>query len=145
MASKVTNRGKEEILKLAFQAGAVAGTNFNVEILTGSVPANPEDLDNYSEVSSDVVAGKTAAVARSASGFNVVSHTDSSTDKAWIQIADLDFAGAITNATGAVLTDQNGTANSRYIFAYWDFGGTKSVSAGQTLTLQDLEINLTDS
>ena len=46
---------------------------------------------------------------------------------------------------GAILTDDNGTANSRVIYAYFDLGGSKSVDAGQTLTLQNLEMKLSDS
>ena len=146
MASKITNRGKLHMLTMAFQNdNSPSGTHFNVELLSGTVPTNPEDLNTYSDVSSNVIAGKTANVSRDTTDWDVETETDGSTDTAIIQIKDLDFAGAITGATGAILTDRNGTANSRIIYAYWDLGGSRSVSAGQTLTLQDLEIKLNDS
>ena len=146
MASKITNRGKLHMLTMAFQNdNTPSGTHFYVELLSGTVPTNPEDLNTYSDVSSNVIAGKTASVSRDTTDWDVETETDGSTDTAIIQIKDLDFAGAITGATGAILTDRNGTANSRIIYAYWDLGGSRSVSAGQTLTLQDLEIKLNDS
>ena len=146
MASKITNRGKLHMLTMAFQNDNIpSGTHFYVELLSGTVPTNPEDLNTYSDVSSNVIAGKTASVSRDTTDWDVETETDGSTDTAIIQIKDLDFAGAITGATGAILTDRNGTANSRIIYAYWDLGGSRSVSAGQTLTLQDLEIKLNDS
>lgn len=146
MASAITNRGKLHILTMAFQNdNTPSGTHFYVELLSGTVPTNPEDLNTYSDVSSNVIAGKTASVARDTTDWNVETETDGSTDTALIQIQDLDFAGAITGATGAILTDRNGTAGSRIIYAYWDLGGSRSVSAGQTLTLQDLEIKLNNS
>ena len=146
MASKITNRGKLHMLTMAFQNdNTPSGTHFYVELLSGTVPTNPEDLNTYSDVSSNVIAGKTASVSRDTTDWDVETETDGSTDTAIIQIKDLDFAGAITGATGAILTDRNGTAGSRIIYAYWDLGGSRSVSAGQTLTLQDLEIKLNDS
>jgi hypothetical protein len=44
-----------------------------------------------------------------------------------------------------VLVDGNADPANDDVWAYWDLGGAKSVSSGQTLTLQDLEIDLLNS
>ena len=143
MASVVTNRGKLHILTMAFRnTNPPDGSAFKVTLLNNSVSPN-EDTNTQNDVSGGVI-GTAADVTRDASGFNVATEDDSN-DKALIQVKDVDFAGALTNARYAILTDANSTANDRVVYAVWDFGENKSVSAGQTLTLQDLEINLNDA
>lgn len=147
MASKITNNGKTEILKHVFQGTNPVGSDssvFNLTLLSGTVPTNPEDLDTQNDVSSNVIAGKTVALTRNTTDFDQPLK-DASANTGRVQIKDCAFSGAISGATGAILTDDNGTANSRVIYAYFDLGGSKSVDAGQTLTLQNLEMKLSDS
>jgi hypothetical protein len=44
-----------------------------------------------------------------------------------------------------VLTDDNATVANREIIAYWDLTSPRSVSDGQTLTLQDCQLDLNES
>jgi len=48
-----------------------------------------------------------------------------------------------TVARWAVLTDNNATIDSRVVIAWWDLSSGRSVSDGNSLTLEDLEIRLT--
>lgn len=50
-----------------------------------------------------------------------------------------------SGARWAVLTDDNGTVASREVYLYWDLQSDRSVSAGQDLTLQDLEIRISET
>ena len=69
-----------------------------------------------------------------------------------VSLADLIWTasgGAIpsssTGARYALLTDSNETINSRNVYAYWDLVSAREVSSGQTLTLQDLTLSLTEA
>jgi hypothetical protein len=44
----------------------------------------------------------------------------------------------------AVLTDDNGTVSSREVLAYFDLVSDRVVSDGQTITLQDSELLLSE-
>jgi len=44
-----------------------------------------------------------------------------------------------------VLTDDNATPADRIIIAWWDLESARSVSDGQALTLQNLEVRLAHS
>lgn len=50
-----------------------------------------------------------------------------------------------SGASYAVLLDDNGTIANREVLAYWSLTSARSVSTGQTLTLQDLELRLLES
>jgi hypothetical protein len=43
-----------------------------------------------------------------------------------------------------VLTDDNVTVGNREVLAWWDLVTDKNVSVGQTLTLQNCELRLTE-
>ena len=83
------------------------------------------------------------SVARDATDFDSLVEDDTA-DESVIQIKDLVFNGAFSGATYAVLTDDNATVSSRQVIAYWSLGGSVSVSDGQTYTLQNCEIKITD-
>jgi hypothetical protein len=48
-------------------------------------------------------------------------------------------------ARWAVLTDANATVGNREVWKYWDLVSDRSVSVGQTLTLQNLEARITET
>jgi hypothetical protein len=48
-------------------------------------------------------------------------------------------------ATYAVITDDNATVASRDVYHYGSLGGARVVSDTQTLTIQNFEIDLTES
>lgn len=71
---------------------------------------------------------------------------------ALVQIKDVSWTasgGSIpssgSGARYAVLTDDNATVGNREVLAYWDLTSDRTVSDGQTLTLQDLEIDANES
>ena len=78
--------------------------------------------------------------------FDALSVTDST---ATISIRDIIWTasgGGIPNsgdgASWAVLTDNNTTIASRVVYAWWDLTSARSVTDGNTLTLQDLELEI---
>ena len=86
-----------------------------------------------------------------ATDFDVWNEDDAG-DQGEIQIKDIVWTasgGPIpssgSGARYAVLTDDNATVANREILAYWDLVSDRSVSSGQTLTLQDCEIDLNES
>ena len=73
-------------------------------------------------------------------------------DYALLQIKDVVWtaSGGPIPASGngaryAVLTDDNVTQGSREVYFYWDLVSDRSVSSGQTLTLQDMETRVTET
>jgi hypothetical protein len=77
---------------------------------------------------------------------------DDTNDRGLVQVKDIAWtaSGGSIPASGngaryAVLTDDNGTVGSREVYAYWDLTADRTVSVGQTLTLQNLELRLNES
>ena len=90
------------------------------------------------------------SLARNSTDFDVLTEDDTN-DIAFAQIKDTVWTasgGTIPNsgagARYACMTDDNGTVNSREIYHYWDLVSAHIVSDGQTLTLQNCEIRLTE-
>jgi len=88
---------------------------------------------------------------RNATDFDVWTEVDAS-DYALLQIKDVVWtaSGGPIPASGngaryAVLTDDNVTQGSREVYFYWDLVSDRSVSSGQTLTLQDMETRVTET
>ena len=52
-------------------------------------------------------------------------------------------SGGDITCTYAVLTDDNVTEGSREVYAFFDLAGSKTVSNGQTITLQDMQATIT--
>jgi hypothetical protein len=87
-------------------------------------------------------------VEASATGFDVCTEHDTD-DRGFIQIKDLVWtaSGGPIPASGngaryALLLDNAGTSNA---LAYFDLGSDRTVSDGQTLTLQNCELRLNES
>lgn len=148
-----TNKGKMSILDAYFRANG-APTNFYIALVTSaSVP--DQDTNLMSDLT-EITAGNgyTAGgyqLTKNSTDFDVINEDDTN-DRGDIQIKDVAWTasgGAIPNggsgARYAVLTDDNGTVSAREVYAYWDLSSDRSVSSGQTLTLQNLELRLTES
>lgn len=76
---------------------------------------------------------------------------DDTSDVAYVQVKDVVWtaAGGALPVSGngaryAVLLDDNATVGLRQVIAFWDLSSDRSVSSGQTLTLQNLELRLTE-
>jgi len=91
------------------------------------------------------------ALARNSTDFDTVTELDAPDHRGLVQIRDLSWTasgGAIPASGGgaryAALTDGHATVASREVWAFWDLGADRSITDGQTLTLQDCELRLTE-
>ena len=147
-----TNRGKYLMLGYVFR-GTTLPTNFYVALVTSAVvPA--QDHNTLSQLT-EIAAGNGYTtggyqLTPGTTDFDVQTENDTS-DLALVQIKDVIWTasgGSIPSSGGgaryAVLTDNNVTVGSRQIIAYWSLGSNRTVSSGQTLTLQNCELDLTE-
>lgn len=148
-----TNRGKYTVLDWVFR-NATEVTNFYVALVTSAV-APTCDINTFGELT-EIVAGNGYTtggyqLTPNSTDFDVINEDDTN-DLAKIQIKDIVWTasgGPIplsgNGARYAVLLDDNATIGSRLVLAYWDLTSDRSVSDGQSLTLQDCELRLTES
>ena len=153
MAVGWTNRGQFSALSWVFQGGTIP-TNFYVALVTSAVAPGP-DINTFGELT-EIAAGNGYATGGEAltpndTDFDVINEDDTN-DLAKIQIRDVVWTasgGSIpdsgSGARYAVLLDDNATVGSRLVLAYWDLTSDRSVSDGQSLTLQDCELRITES
>lgn len=151
MASGITNKGKYKLLDWVFR-GTALPTNFYVALITSAV-APTVDTNTFSELT-EIAAGNgyTAggiSLTKNSTDFDTLTEDDSG-DKGLVQIKDLVWTasggtlpGSGNGARYAILTDDNATQGSRLVIAWWDLTSDRSVSTGQTLTLQNCELDLT--
>lgn len=151
MASGITNKGKYKLLDWVFR-GTALPTNFYVALITSAV-APTVDTNTFSELT-EIAAGNgyTAggiSLTKNSTDFDTLTEDDSG-DKGLVQIKDLVWTasggtlpGSGNGARYAILTDDNATQGSRLVIAWWDLVSDRSVSTGQTLTLQNCELDLT--
>ena len=148
-----TNRGKYNALNYVFRNAAEA-TNFYVFLAT-SATAPTADINTKSELTEIATGnGYTAggiSLNRDATDFDVLTEDDTN-DRALIQIKDLVWTASGGNlpASGngaryAILTDDNVTLGSREVWTYFDLVSDRTVSTGQTLTIQNAELRLNES
>lgn len=149
----VTNKGKFRIFDWVFRSASITPpTNFYIALVTSAV-APTVDTNSLSALT-EIAAGD----GYTAGGYQLTKNStdfdsnveDDSGDKADIQIKDVVWTatgGSIpisgNGARYAVLTN-DGTLANREVLAYWDLTADRSVSVGQTLTLQDLQIRLSE-
>lgn len=145
-----TNRGKH-LLQTVFFEGVTAPTNLYVALCT-SATAPTADTNTLSELT-EIAAGNgytTGGIQLSRNGTDFDSTTENDTnDRSEVQIRDLVWtaSGGAIPASGdgaryAVITDDNATVGSRQVIAWWDLTSDRSVSSGQTLTLQNSELRI---
>lgn len=145
-----TNRGVYLMLGVFFRA-ATPPTTFYMILHTSAI-APDQDRNVVSDMT-QIAAGNGytsggLAVARSAAGFDVYTEDDTN-NRALVQCADISWTasgGPIpvsgSGARYASLTDDNATVANRQIIGTLDLVSDRSVSSGQTMTLQDCEFRL---
>lgn len=147
-----TNKGKFRLLEAMARATAFP-TSFNVALVTSATApvADTNTLSQLTEIATGN--GYTTGginVTRDATGFPTVTEDDAG-DRGQVIIKDLVWtaSGGSLPASGngaryAVLTDANATVGSREVWAWWDLTSDRTVSSGQTLTINDPELLATD-
>ncbi len=148
----VTNRGKYLILNEFFRNPAEF-TNYYVALVTSAV-APTVDTNTFTELT-EIAAGNGyttggISLARNSTDFDVLTEDDSG-DKALIQVKDVvwtasggSLPGSGNGARYAVLLSDEATVANRQVIAWFDLTSDRTVSSGQTLTLQNLELDLTE-
>ncbi len=148
-----TNKGKAMALGVTFVAVSV-NTNYYLALVT-SAAAPTADTNLMSDLT-EITAGNgyTAGgfqLTPGATDFDNLTEDDGN-DRGEVQIKDVVWTasgGPIPSGGGdaryAVLTDDNGTVGNREIYAYFDLSSDRSVSDGQTLTLEDCTIRINES
>jgi len=148
-----TNKGKMSILDAYFR-NAGAPTNFYV-LLATSATAPDADTNLVSDLT-EIAAGNGYttggySLTKNSTDFDTLTEDDTN-DRGLIQIKDVAWTasggsipGSGNGARYAVLIDDNATIANREIYCYWDLTSNRTVSDGQTLTLQDLEIRINES
>ncbi len=145
-----TNRGLMRVLDYLMRAGTIPGGAFAVFLATSAV--SPAPATNLKSDLTEIATGNGYAagglnVARNATDWDVLTEDDV-LNLGLIQIKDLTWtaSGGPIPASGAgarwaVLTDQNATVANREVLFYWDLQSDRSVTSGQSLILQNCEID----
>ena len=148
-----TNKGKASVLEGIYRNAGVPA-NFNVALATSAV-APVADTNTFGELT-EIAAGNGYTtgginILKNATDFDVLTEDDTN-DRGLIQIKDLVWtaSGGPIPASGsgaryAALCDDNATIASREVWAFWDLVSDRTVSSGQTLTLQDCEKRINES
>ena len=147
-----TNRGKYMGLK-RLHDGTALPLNYYVALVTSAV-APTADTNIVSELT-EIAAGNGYVsggikLSKNTIDFDTAVENDTS-DLGSLKIKDLSWnagGGPIPSsgngARYAILTDDKVTVGSREIYYYWDLVSDRSITDTQTLTLQDLEIQITE-
>ncbi len=151
MPSLMTNRGKYLILQGVFRNTGLP-TNFYMA-LADQTTTPTVDHNIFSE-HTEIPAGNGytsggISLARNGTDFDVLTEDDTN-DRALVQAKDLVWTASGGNlpasGTGARwmdCLDDNVTIGSRQIFGSFDLVSNRTVSSGQTLTIQNAEFRLT--
>src|SRR4030042_1813327 len=147
-----TNRGKYLILGYAFRGVAVT-QNYYIALVT-SATAPLVDHNTLSELT-QITTGNGYAdggytLTSGSADFDTWTEDDGN-DRALVQMKDIVWTASGGNiplsgngARYAILTNHNATVGSREIIAFFDLTSDRTVSDGQTLTLQNCELRLTE-
>lgn len=148
-----TNKGKARILNVALRNTNVP-TNYYVALVT-SATAPTADTNTLSDLT-EIAAGNGyvtggISVSRNTTDFDTLTEDDTG-DLGAVLLKDITWTASGGNlpssgsgARWAVLTDDNGTVGSREVLFYWSLTSDRTVSSGQTLTLQNLTIQVTET
>ena len=148
-----TNRGKYMGLK-RLHDGTALPTNYYVALVTSAAAPGP-DTNTFTEMT-EIAAGNgytSGGIQLTLNGtdFDVAAEDDGS-DFGSMKIKDLvwtasggSMPGSGNGARYAVLTDDNATQANREIYYYWDLTSDRVISVSQTLTLEDLEMQITET
>ena len=146
-----TNKGKMRLLETI--RGVALPTNFYAALVTSATApdADTNTLSQLTEVSTGN--GYTTggiSLTKNATDFDTIAEDDSGNHGS-LKIRDLVWTAsggtlpASDSARYAVITDDDGTVGDREIWFYFDLASDRQVSSGQTLTLADCDIRLTES
>ena len=146
-----TNRGKYDCLAL-WARGTSPATAFYMALVKSTPDADDDTMTDLTQVATgNGYSDGGLAVNRNGTDFDVLTEDDTN-DKALVQVKDIVWTasgGTLPSdgvgATYAVITDDNATVASRDVYHYGSLGGARVVSDTQTLTIQNFEIDLTES
>lgn len=148
-----TNKGKAAIMDGYFRATGIP-TSFYVALVTAD--STPDADTNTMADLTEIAAGNGytsggEAIDRNDTDFDSLTENDTD-DRGDLQIKDITWTasgGSIpdsgTGARWAVLTDDHTTVASREVYCYWSLASARTVTDGQDLTLQNLELRLQES
>lgn len=148
-----TNKGKYKVLGWALRA-ETPPTNLYIALVTSAV-APAADTNTKAELT-EIANGQgytTGGIqlTRNSTDFDVWTEDDTN-DRGLVQLKDIVWtaSGGPIPASGdgaryAIITDDNGTQDSREVYMYFDLTSDRTVSDGQTLTLEDIEIRINES
>lgn len=148
----MTNKGKWRLLGWAFRGDTIP-TNFYLALVTSAQAPGP-DTNVLSDLT-EIAAGQgytTGGYQLTPGSTDFDVHTeDDAEDRGLVQVKDVVWtaSGGPIPASGdgaryAVLLDDNATVADREVLAYFDLVSDRSVSDGQTLTLQNCELRLNE-
>lgn len=148
MASLVTNRGGYLMLGNRYRAVSPP-TNFYVALATNDTPpaVDANTIGDCSQIATgNGYSAGGVSLTPGATDFDTYTEDDAN-DRALVRIKDITFTASGGNlpasgsgARWALLTDDNATVNSRQVDAAFDLSSDRTVSDGQDLTIQDMEI-----
>lgn len=148
-----TNRGKYKNLGYAYRAVTIP-TNFYLALWTSATA--PDADTNVMSDGTEIAAGNGYTtggyqLTPGATDYDVWTEDDGN-DRALLQMKDIVWTASGGNipASGdgaryAVHTDDNGTVANREVYQYFDLTADRTVSTGQTLTLQNCEMRINES
>ena len=151
MASGWTNKGKAHVLGIVFR-NATEKTNYYIALVT-SATAPTADTNTLSQLT-EITAGNGYTtggyqLTPNSTDFDTLTEDDTG-DLGAVLIKDIvwtasggSIPGSGNGARYAVLIDDNATVGSREVYAWWDLTSDRSVSVSQTITLQNLELDIT--
>ena len=151
MTNVVTNRGRYMILNSYFR-DTNEPTNFYLALVTSAntPTVDTNTLSDLTEIAAGngYTAGGTS-INRDSTDFPTITEDDTN-DLASVELKDIAWTasggsipGSGDGARWAVLLDDNATAANRQVIAAADLGSDRSVSDGQTLTIEDFPVRFT--
>ena len=163
MASGVTDKGKAWILETTFRKqmnGTTISDTMYVALIKASTTPTA-DLEEWSDLSGAEIADGNGyahatkiSLTRGVSSFDILSSdADAETNNyGHVQLKNIEWEadGGPIPASGdgaryAILMDNKGGSAdhaTNQVLAWWDLGSDRTVTDGQTLSLQDMEIRL---
>lgn len=148
MASGVTNRGINNLFDVGFRGVAPNATFYLALVTSATVPTCTLDtLNELAEISDgNGYQSGGYTLYNNSSDFDVLTEEGAGANNVVIQIKDVAWTangGPISSARYAVLLEYHATVTSRVVVAWFDLASDRTVSDGQTLTIQNCEIRAT--
>ncbi|NIO11573.1 MAG: hypothetical protein GTO40_27565 [Deltaproteobacteria bacterium] len=150
MASGWTNKGKYNAMRV-WLSNLDEPTNFYMALCTSTTTPNVDHntMSDLTQINTgNGYADGGYSLTRDGTDFVVTE--DDTNDRAEVDIKDIAWTAAGgpipssgSGARWALLTDDNATVANRILIAWFDLSEDRSVSTGQTLTLQDCTMRIT--